>query len=165
MIEGVRAPGVALRENGKRPVIDYDIHGLVGIRLLNPSASDADAVQRQLGPPQASLDREPDIVVRFEKNLSTARIRYVEVNESGVTEDGFFVLQSGRRPAKVRIAFEQIGEHCEIVCESGLESVPLLTEIINLTVLKQKCVPLHASAFIHQEYRSAGYWLGPMWQD
>jgi hypothetical protein len=150
MIEGVRPPSVTPRENGKRPAINYDIHGLVGIRLLNPSASDAAAVQRQLGPPQASLDREPDIVVRFEKTLSTAGIRYVGVNESGVTEDGFFVLQSGRRPAKVRIAFEQIGERCEIVCESGLQSVPLLTEILNLTVLKQKCVPLHASAFIHQ---------------
>lgn len=59
MIEGVRAPGVALRENGKRPVIDYDIHGLVGIRLLNPSASDAAAVQRQLGPPSGVLGCRP----------------------------------------------------------------------------------------------------------
>jgi hypothetical protein len=149
MIEGMMAHGL-VKDRMRQPVIDYDIYGLVGIRLVNPSPSDADAVRRQLGPPQAPLDREPDIVIHFEKGLATRGMRYVGINESGVTDDGVFVLQSGRRPAKVRIAFEQIGQRCEIICESGLQSVPLLTEILNLTVLKRECVPLHASAFIHQ---------------
>ncbi|HMQ30942.1 MAG TPA: hypothetical protein PKD53_09445, partial [Chloroflexaceae bacterium] len=44
--------------------VDYDLHGLVGIRLIGASAGDAAAVTRQLGPVQAPLARDPDITIR-----------------------------------------------------------------------------------------------------
>ena len=128
----------------------------MGVRLIKPSPSDAAAVARQLGPLQRRLLREPDIVVRFVESLPTPDLQYVELEKSGFTRDGFYLLQSGKRRAKVRVAFEQIGEECEIVCESGLQSVPLLLAIVNLTALKKRCVPLHASAF---EYEGTGILL------
>jgi hypothetical protein len=131
--------------------IDYDIHGLVGIRLINPSFSDAAAVARQLGPLQSPLPREPDIVVRFVKHLPTPGLRFLGPKTHGFTDDGYFILRSSRQKAKVRVPFDQIGKQCVILCESGLRSVPLLTAILNLTILKKDYVPLHASAFKHKE--------------
>ncbi len=49
--------------------------------------------------------------------------------------------------ARVQIPFEQIGGRCEIVCERGCARVPLLTSILNLTVLAGGALPLHACAF------------------
>ena len=49
--------------------VDYDLHGLAGIRLIDASAGDVAAVTRQLGPIQASLTREPDIIIRFVDRL------------------------------------------------------------------------------------------------
>lgn len=130
--------------------IDYDIHGLVGIRLIDPSPSDATAVSRQVGPLQKPLDREPDVVVRFVEHLPMPHLRYLGLECQGFTDEGYFIFRSSRAEAKVRVDFDQVGKHCEIVCESGLRSVPLLTAILGLTVLKRDCVPLHASAFVHE---------------
>ena len=44
---------------------DFDLHGIVGIRLIDPAHADVDAVRRQLGPIDVPLGRAPDIVVRF----------------------------------------------------------------------------------------------------
>ncbi len=130
--------------------IDYDLHGLVGLRLVNASAQDAAAVARQLGPMQKPLDREPDVVVRFVPQLPTPHLRYLGKDKGGFTDQGYFVLRHNKQRVKVRIPFEQIGNRCEILCESGAYSVPLLMHILNLTLLRKDCVPVHASAFIHR---------------
>src|SRR3989304_4848799 len=60
----------SLSSNGPRlPQVDHALHGLAGIRLLNATESDAAAATRQLGPIQATLTREPDIVVRVVDRL------------------------------------------------------------------------------------------------
>jgi len=135
----------------KADYTDYDIHGLVGIRLIKPMASDAAAVDRQLGSMRATLRREPDIIIRFERKLPTPNLRLLGLNAVGFNDDGYFILRSSKAPAKVRIPFGEIGGRCEIVCESGLRSVPLLIAILNLTLLKKQCVPLHASAFVYHD--------------
>jgi len=129
-------------------VIDYDLHGIVGVRLVNPSESDAMAVANQLGPLLGSLQRNPDIIIRFERELPIGSMIYLGLDSAGFTKDGFYVLRSSKAPAKARIPFEKIGNACEIVCESGLRSVPLLLAIINFTFLKKDFVPLHASGFV-----------------
>jgi hypothetical protein len=131
--------------------IDFDLHGLVGIRLVDAAREDAAAVARQLGPIQAPLERAPDIVIRFVDRLAvSSRLRHLGVEEAGFTDDAFLVLRSKHKvPAKVQIAFPQIGGRCEIVCERGLPAVPLLIPILNLTALRRGAVPLHASAFVH----------------
>jgi hypothetical protein len=143
-------PRTQSRSADTKTQVDFDIHGLVGIRLIDPSPSDAAAVERQLGLQHSPLSRQPDIVLRFVKGLPASGLRYLGL-EYGFTEDGFFVFCGGREKTKVRIPLEQIGaEQCEIICESGLRSVPLLTAILNLTVLKKDHVALHASAFVHK---------------
>jgi hypothetical protein len=137
--------------NGRKPV-EYDLHGAVGVRLVDPRPGDARAVDRQLGPLRATLDREPDILIRFVDDLRLASpLHYLGLDEAGFTADAFLVLHSKHHAkARVMIPFQHIGGRCEIVCESGLPAVPLLIPILNLTALARGLAPLHASAFVHR---------------
>lgn len=131
-------------------ILDFDLHGIVGIRLIDATPSDVAAVKRQLGPIQTPLSRTPDIVICFvDKIPSTSPVRYLGLDDVGFTDDAFLVFR-GKHQArvKVQIPFQQIGNgQCEIVCESGLPAVPLLIPILNLTALSRGALPLHASAF------------------
>jgi hypothetical protein len=129
-------------------VQDFDLHGIVGIRLLDATARDIAKVQRQLGPLQATLDRDPDVTIRFADQATTKAVTYAGLNEGGFNDDGFFVLQ-GRDGvvAKVRLPFDRIGHDLHIVCERAMPIVPDLLAIINLIALSKSVLPLHASAF------------------
>ena len=129
--------------------MDFDLHGIVGIRLVDASPSDVETVRRQLGLREQPLAREPDVVVRFVDALPVRGLRFAEFGRTGFTRDGFFVLQVRKRPVRVRIDFDGIGQRCEIVCERGAPAVPLLMAIVTMTALAHGCVPLHASAFVH----------------
>jgi len=131
------------------PDIDFDLHGLASIRLLNASPGDVAAVTQQLGPIRAPLGRDPDIIIQFVDRLPlSSRVRYLGLDEAGFTDDAFLVLRSKHKArARVQIPFEQIGKRCEILCEHGLPAVPLLIPILNLAVLSKGGLPLHAAAF------------------
>jgi hypothetical protein len=131
--------------------VDYDLHGMAGIRLLDAMPGDVSAVTKQLGPIQSPLSREPDIIIRFVDRLATtSRVRYLGLDDAGFTEDAFVVLRSKHKArARVQIPFERIGQQCEIVCERGIPAVPLLIPILNLTVLGKGALPMHASAFTY----------------
>lgn len=136
----------------KHTVVDFSLHGLIGIRLLDPTEGDLRAVQRQLGLIPGTLAGDPDIIIRWVDHLNVSEpLRYLGVNEAGFTQDAFLVLRSKHKArSRVQIPFLQIGQPCEITCESGLPAVPLLIPIINLTVLSKGALPLHASAFTYQ---------------
>jgi hypothetical protein len=129
--------------------VDYDLHGLAGVRLLDASAPDVAAVDRQLGPIRRDLRREPDIVIRFVDALPVrSPLRYLGVDDVAWTDDAFLVLRSRHKSrARVQIPFQEIGRVCRIVCERGLAAVPLLIPILNFTVLARGALPLHAAAF------------------
>jgi hypothetical protein len=146
-------PGAATtRSRAGAEVLDFDLHGLAAIRLVGPAPTDGAAFRRQLGPLQAAVDREPDIVIRFVDRLKrSSRIRYIGLDDAGFTDDAFLVLRSRHKsPARVKIDFSQIGGPTEIVCERGLTAVPYLVPILNLTLLAKGVLPLHASAFVHE---------------
>src|SRR5437867_13233261 len=107
--------------------IDFDIHGIVRIRLIDPSPRDLSAACKLLGCPSRLPLTEPDITVRFVENLPVHGMRFLGTDQDGFTDDGFFLLQEGTSRAKARIPFDRIGGPCEIVCKSHLGSVPLLT--------------------------------------
>lgn len=137
---------------GNMASYDFDLHGIVGIRLINARAGDLAAVKRQLGPIESHLTRDPDIVIRFVDRMQlSSSVRFIGVEDSGFTEDAFLILRGKYQTSiKVKIPFDQIGSHqCEIVCESGVPAVPLLIAIINLTALSKGVLPLHASALLH----------------
>src|SRR6267143_1724126 len=131
--------------------VDFDVHGLVGVRLIAPSPTNVTAVSAQIGPASSSPLRRPDIVVRYLDRLSAGPVRYVDVGKTASSRAGFIVFPEGYSKGKVSIPFEQIGSECEIFCEHRVGWIPLLIPIINLTALKKhRCVPIHASAFIHE---------------
>jgi hypothetical protein len=142
----IEAPAPS-REAGR--FVDFDLHGIVGLRLVEADARDRAAVLRQVGPIEKPLDREPDIVVRFVDRMRTSsRIRYLGLDDAGFTDDAFLVLKSKHKArTMVQIPFDQIGNRCEIVCDRGLPAVPHLLAIMNLTALARGALPLHASAF------------------
>ncbi len=131
-------------------ISEFDLHGIVGIRLLNATPNDIAAVKRQLGPIQKSLSRTPDIIIRFVDQIPlSSSVRYLGLDDAGFTDDAFFVFR-GKHQAHVRvqIPFNQIGNgQCEIICERGAPAVPLLIPILNLTAISKGALPLHASAF------------------
>jgi hypothetical protein len=131
---------------------DFDLHGYVGIRLLDALPDDIARVERQLGPLRVQLAREPDITVRFVDRLNGhGRLTYVTFPDAGFDESGFYVLRGrGNVRGKTFIPFQHVGTHCQIVCERRLPAVPLLLAIVNLTALAKGLLPLHASAFNYE---------------
>ena len=130
--------------------IDYDLHGIVGVRLVGADPAEASAVDRQLGGMRGALRRAPDIVVRFVDRVEVAGpVRLLGAGEAGFGADAFLLLRGRRKArARVRIDVDRIGERCEIVAERGLRGVPLLIAIANVTALARGVLPLHASAFV-----------------
>jgi hypothetical protein len=142
------APRVAGAEGS---VVEYDLHGIVGVRLVGAAPTDAAAVSRQLGLGKVELSRDPDIVVRFVSRLATSTtVCYVGLDDACFTDDSFFVVQRSRNTRlRARIGFEELGTRCELVCESGIGSVPLLIPIVNLAMLAKRYVAVHAAAFTY----------------
>lgn len=127
---------------------EFDLHGIVGVRVLDARPADAAVVARQLGPLPGHLERDPDIVIRFVDRIETgSRLRYLGAREIGWTDDALYVLKSRKESAMVRIPMDRIGGQCELVCERGLPAVPFLIAILNLTALVNGALPLHAGAF------------------
>jgi hypothetical protein len=136
----------------KTATSDFDLHGIVGIRLLNATTSDIEAVKKQLGPIQKPLSEPPDIVIRFVERMEfSSPVRYLGVDDAGFTDNAFFIFRGKHKGrVTVQIPFDQIGSRqCQIVCESGLGAVPLLIPILNMTALSKGALPLHASALCY----------------
>lgn len=133
---------------GRPESTEFDLHGIVGVRVLDARPADAAVVARQLGPLPRCLERDPDIVIRFVDRIETgSRLRYLGAREIGWTDDALYVLKSRKESAMVRIPMDRIGGPCELVCERGLPAVPFLIAILNLTALVNGALPLHAGAF------------------
>jgi predicted ATP-grasp superfamily ATP-dependent carboligase len=131
-----------------RPV-DFDVHGVVGVRLVNATESDVKALRRQLGSLESPLNRVPDIVLRFCEHIPATDLRTIELGRSGACDGRFYVFEAGPDRAKAAIPFDRVGGKCEILCERGIARVPFLMAIVNLTALRKHCVLLHASAFLY----------------
>jgi hypothetical protein len=128
--------------------VDFDLHGLAGVRVVDGGASDVAAVARQLGPIPRSLERPPDLTIRFVDRLApSSRLHYLGARDAGWAEDGFYVLRSRKKRAMVRLPIDRVGEPCEVVCERGLPAVPYLIAMLNLAVLANGALPIHAAAF------------------
>lgn len=127
----------------------FDIHGVLGIALVDPSPADLKTVTKHLGPLQGPLLREPDITIRFDKNLAPLSLRHLGQKQNALTDDAFFVFDETDSSAMTKIPFDQVGRPCEIVCTRGRGSVPLLLPLLSLTALAKDFVAVHASAFVH----------------
>jgi hypothetical protein len=132
---------------------DFDLHGAVGIRLVEAGPADVGIVQRQLGPLRSRLDREPDLLIRFVDRMALGgTLRFLGADEAGYSDDAYVVLR-GRHKSHVKVAipFERIGGDgpCELVVERGLSAIPLLVAIVNITAFRNGLLPIHGGAFVH----------------
>ncbi|HZJ03560.1 MAG TPA: hypothetical protein VFE20_07830 [Thermoleophilia bacterium] len=130
--------------------VDFDLHGLVGIRLVNASEAEARVVDRQVGPIRRSITREPDIVVEFVDRLGDEDVRLVGLDDVAYSKHSFLLQPRGPDRPHARLHLDGIGKQCRIVCERGVAPVPLLIAIVNLTMLSKGIVPVHASAFTYR---------------
>lgn len=133
--------------------LDFDFHGVVGVRLVNALPREAAAVGGQLGGMAQPLARNPDITVRFVPKFSAAGLRYVELGRSGFTDDAFLILWHRKRPVRVQLPFVETESGYEVICEHGLSSIPHLEALVKLVALRKGFAPVHASGF---EYDGAG---------
>jgi len=132
--------------------VDFDLGGVLGVRLLDAGPREVAAVRRQLGPIQRELARPPDVTVRFVERIEhTGTLRYIGLQDAAFDERSFLILR-GKAKSRLcaEIPFADIGGPLELRCERGLSSVPLLVPILNATLLSKDHLPLHASAFVHE---------------
>lgn len=135
-----------------REVVDFNIHDLAGVRLINPSARDVQIVQGHLGLQPAEFSGTPALTISFVDRLDVDQpLRFLGRDDVAFTDDAFIVLRSRNLArARTRLAMEQLGETCELTCETGLPAVPLLRQLLNLAMLARGVVPVHAAAFSHR---------------
>jgi hypothetical protein len=133
--------------------IDFQLHDVVRLRLVNGSAADVAAIQRQLGLHVSTDQQQPDFVIRFEDVLADGHGTRILGNwEAGYNDDSFFILRGAHGyPIAVQLPMERLGMPCEIQCRPGLPAMPLLGSIVNLFALAKGFLPLHASAFLYEE--------------
>ena len=138
------------RDAALSETVDYDLHGIVGVRLEGAGPVEERLVTRQLGPIRARLEREPDLVIRFVERLPLAGpLRLLGADDVGWCGDAFVVLRGKQKSrARVMLPLDRAGGRLEIVCERGLAAVPHLVALVNLTALARGALPLHASAFV-----------------
>jgi hypothetical protein len=132
---------------GPAPQTDFDLHGLVGVRVIDGTPSDVAVVRRQLGHPETTLAREPDLTIRFVDRLAPTPLTLVGVGESGYDDNAFYLLQAkGGSTRRTMLPFDRLGRDAEIVCERGIPAVPHLLAAVNLALLTHDVLPLHATA-------------------
>jgi hypothetical protein len=126
----------------------FDLNGLVGLRVVDGTPSDVAVVRRQLGHAETTLEREPDLTIRFVDRLARGHLTLVGVGESGYDDDAFYLLQArGGSTRRTMMPFDRLGPGAEIVCERGISGVPHLLATLNLVLLTRGVLPLHATAF------------------
>lgn len=129
--------------------IEYDVHGVVGIRLIDPSAADLQALDLWLGPFRKPLASAPDVTVRYVDTLQSEDLSYIEHGRTGFDSHYFYLLRDRSAVPRVRFPYDEVGGVCEIVCERGIGDVPFLMDAIRLRALARGFIPLHASAVVH----------------
>lgn len=139
-------------DSSKQNFYNYDLHGIVRLRLVNPSDTDLKRFNHGFGEYQCQTENEPDIKITFVNKIDTPLLTYIGLNNAAFDENGFYILSTGRNNLKVKIPFDKIGRDFEIICESGTPEIPMLRHFINLIFLKKNYIPLHASAFRFNDY-------------
>jgi hypothetical protein len=132
--------------------VDYDIHGLLGVRLINPAVSLAQAAARQMNPLQPTiLTSPPDVIIsRLRDADREQRYRTGDAGdslESGFDESGFALISRGSR---LSIPFDQVGASCSMACSENFGMRKLLINFmrpaLQISLLPKEALALHSAA-------------------
>lgn len=125
----------------------FNLHGIVGLKLVNPSAADLKEFNNSFSEFAVHDEIASDIVIKFVGKIETTNLKYIGLNDAAFDNDGYYILSTGRNKFKAKVPFDQIDNQLEILCENGSSEIPYLHYFINLFFLKKNYIPLHASAF------------------
>jgi len=130
----------------------FDVKGYVKIEVIGASQRDL-GLLRKFGSISQPVDSmtEANIIIRFVERLVPGNLNFLGVNQFGYTDTEFFVLNPLNGEIDAQIPLDQIGGTCEIVCRRGISSIPLLDEILKISLLQNKILSLHASAVLYQQ--------------
>ena len=136
--------------------VDYDIHGILGLRLVDPTPSLARLVARQLDPWRpVSLVSAPDVSIsRLRPAPSRSRYRLGDAGDSQECEftDSEFVLRKGSMA--VSIPFASVGSGCAIGWSGSSGTRRLLIDYVRpalqLSLLPKDRLALHSAAVSYQ---------------
>ena len=101
--------------------VDFDLGGVVGLRLVDAGAREIAAVTRQLGSIRRPLAREPDVLVRFVERLALkGPLRFIGLSDAAFSDDEFLLLR-GKHESRLRvqIPFDQVGASVARSCASA----------------------------------------------
>ncbi len=131
-------------------MIDFDIHGLAVVRVVGDD-DDVRIVEKQLGPLQRPSTGDADITVEFVDRLDVGQLVMLGRDEWAYDDEGLVVLR-GKRKSRIRarIPLDTVGDGCHVVIERGAPAVPYLVALVNLCVLSNGGLALHAAAFEHR---------------
>ncbi len=133
---------------GDQHIVDYSVHGLVTIRLIDAPQSAVRNIERLMGKSQGIPAANPDISVTFTDIMPVSgELRYLGLNDAAFDNKHFYVLD--KHGHKTLIDFSMLGERCEILCERGTSIVPHLVQILGLRLLHKGYVMLHSAAFVY----------------
>ena len=130
----------------------FDLKGYVKLEVIGAEEKDILLVSKQVGiTPTTSKGEEVDITLRFVDRLAPEKMNYLGINQFGFTDKEFYLLNPLTGKTEVQIPLDKIGEKCEIICQRGITSIPLLTEILKISFLQKNILSLHASAVVHNK--------------
>ena len=128
--------------------VDFDLHGVVRIRLVDPPAAAVAAVTTDTGlRPAPASGTNAALTVVFTDALDLAEpIRRVgrTAGFSGTT-----FLLGAAEGSRTALDLADNGAVAELRCERDVVHVPHLVSLINRAMLAQGVLPLHAGAVVH----------------
>jgi hypothetical protein len=137
--------------------VDYDIHGVLGLRLIDPTPSLARLVARQLDPWRPStLASAPDVSISPLRTASSRGNRY-RLGDAGDSQecefsDSEFILRKGAMA--LSIPFSSVGEGCVIGWSGGSGMRRLLIDYVRpalqISLLPKGSLALHSAAVAYE---------------
>ena len=128
-----------------------DFLGIITIQVLNYSKKEIGLIESYFNTKIKKINSDPDIIIKFVDEIKSAYMVYLGLNYAGFDKNNFYILVDQEEKRKVIIPFDKIGDTIEIVCEKGINSVPLLNHIINFYLIKKNFVPIHSSALYYNQ--------------
>jgi hypothetical protein len=132
--------------------VDYDIHGLLGVRLIDPAASLTRAAARQLNPLRPStLGYEPDVSITHFAGFE--RARGYKLGDAGDGQECWFnesefAFVSG--DTEISIPFASVGQSLTIRCTPNSNMRKLFIDYVRpslqISLLRKGALGLHSAA-------------------
>ncbi len=137
--------------------VDYDIHGVLGLRLIDPTSSLSRLVARQMDPWRPGpLASEPDVSISRLRSTPSRGSRY-RLGDAGDSQecefnDSEFILRKGGMA--LSIPFASVGAGCVIGWSGGGGMRRLLIDYVRpalqISLLPKDRLALHSAAVSHK---------------